>query len=55
MTEGKEEETQDQNKYGIMRTLTNPNRKEVPIDENEEELFNKYAEEIDQEQAELKH
>ena len=34
MTEGKEEETQDQNKYGIMRILTNPNRKEVPIEEN---------------------
>ena len=34
MTEGKEEDTQDQNKYGIMRILTNPNRKEVPIDEN---------------------
>ena len=36
-----------------MKILTNPNRKNVPIDENEEELFNTFAKEIEQDLAEL--
>ena len=50
--EVKKVETRDLDSYETMNILTNPNLKDAEIYESEEELFRRFAEEIEQDMAE---